>query len=199
MPIGNLRSVQNAVSANGFDPVSVAEGRELDDLSHLIIPGVGAFAAVMAHLREANLVEPIRQFARSGRPVLGICVGMQLLAQHGREGGACEGLGLVEGTVERLVVDKDVPLPHVGWSSVNFTRPHPVLDGMKPDRDFYFVHSYAISTTNETEVIGETTYGTPFPSIIGQKNVIGFQFHPEKSQTNGLRLLENFGCWDGVC
>ena len=199
MPMGNLRSVQNAIHENGFEVESVATQQEFESLTHLVIPGVGAFSAVMKHLEDDGLVEPIRDFARSGRPVLGICVGMQLLAEFGTEGSLSSGLGLVDGTVERLPVAADVPLPHVGWSGVRFTRPHPVLEGVKPDRDFYFVHSYAIMQTKADQVLGKSEYGAVFPAIVGKANVVGFQFHPEKSQANGLKLLENFGRWDGKC
>jgi glutamine amidotransferase len=199
MPIGNLRSVYNAVYENGFDPALVDKDSGFDDLSHLIVPGVGNFRAVMAHLEEEGLADFIRAFAASGRPVLGICAGMQLLAESGTEGGVTRGLGLVHGQVQRLPEDNGQVLPHVGWSTVKFHFPHPVLDGLKPGRDFYFVHSYALQTDHPEEFLGETEYGTPFVSIVARDNVVGFQFHPEKSQANGLKLIENFCLWDGQC
>lgn len=199
MPMGNLRSVHNALFENGFDPLPVNRHSDFDGLSHLIVPGVGNFSAVMRHLEEDGLTAPIRDFAASGRPLLGICVGMQLLAIRGSEGGDTAGLGLVDGVVERLPAGSGRVLPHVGWSSVRFVRDHPVLDGVKPGRDFYFVHSYAMLVEDESEALGLTDYGAEFVSIVGKGNVVGFQFHPEKSQANGLRLLENFGWWDGRC
>lgn len=200
MPMGNLRSVHNAVYENGFDPVFVDKDADFTDLTHLIVPGVGNFCAVMEHLDSVALSCRIRQFAASGRPLLGICAGMQLLAEEGTEGGNVPGLGLVHGRIERLPEgDKALVLPHVGWSPVTFQFKHPVVDGIKQGRDFYFVHSYALQTHCPEEALGESHYGTPFASIVVRKNVIGFQFHPEKSQSNGLRLLENFCRWDGQC
>lgn len=199
MPMGNLRSVHNALFANGFDAVYVDRDSDFDDLTHLIVPGVGNFTAVMRHLQEVGLVERIRAFAASGRPLLGICAGMQLLAMRGTEGGHTEGLRLVDGVVDRLPSGNGLVLPHVGWSSVTLGQVHPVLEGIKPGRDFYFVHSYAMQTDRPEEALGITDYGVPFVSIVGKDNVVGFQFHPEKSQANGLKLLENFCWWDGAC
>lgn len=198
MPMGNLRSAFNAVYENGFDPI-VTDGRDaMDDLSHLLIPGVGHFGAVMAHLEADGLADRIRAFAASGRPVLGICAGMQALAERGTEGGETAGLGLVGGTVERLP-DADQVLPHVGWSTVEFQFEHPVADGIKPGRDFYFVHSYGLSTDHPDEALCISQYGARFTSVVARGNVVGFQFHPEKSQANGLKLIENFCNWDGRC
>src|ERR1043166_5724812 len=167
MPMGNLRSVYNALYENGFDPEFVDASSDYDGLTHLVVPGVGNFAAVMRHLTQAGLVERIRAFAGSGRPLLGICAGMQLLALRGTEGGGSAGLGLVDAVGERRPEGDGLVLPHVGWSSVALRRPHPVIDGLKPGRDFYFVHSYAMQTEREDEAIGETSYGIPFVSIVG--------------------------------
>lgn len=200
MPIGNLQSVMNAVYENGFDPVLVDENADLDDLSHLIVPGVGHFRAVMQHLEALGWPDKVRAFAASGRPTLGICVGMQLLATRGTEGEETPGLGLVKALVDRLPEGNDMlRLPHMGWNSVALRRKHPVLEGIKPNRDFYFVHTYAMQTEDDADWIGETVYGRPFTSIVGRDNVLGFQFHPEKSQTNGMKLIENFCNWDGKC
>lgn len=200
MPIGNLQSVVNAVYENGFDPVLVDETSDLDDLTHLIMPGVGHFRAVKLHLDALGWPEKVRAFAATGRPTLGICVGMQLLASLGTEGEDTPGLGLIEGKVDRLPEGNEMlRLPHVGWNSVELKRNHPVLDGIKPNRDFYFVHSYGMQTAHAEDCIGEANYGRPFAAIVGRDNVLGFQFHPEKSQINGLKLLENFCNWDGQC
>lgn len=199
MPIGNLRSVRNAVYENGFDPELVGKESDLDALSHLIVPGVGNFTAVMRHLEEEGLAQRIRDFAASGRPVLGICAGMQLLATRGTEGGSTAGLGLVDAVVTRLPEDAGRMLPHVGWSPVTLRFPHPVTEGVKPGRDFYFVHSYAMHSDVSGERLGESEYGVAFVSIVAKGNVVGFQFHPEKSQANGLKLIENFCRWDGRC
>lgn len=199
MPIGNLQSAWNALYELGFDPVMVDETSDFDDLSHLIVPGVGNFRAVMAHLEAKGLPGKIRAFAATGRPTLGICVGMQLLATTGTESGDTQGLGLVEATVKRLPGGPGMPLPHVGWSQVEIRNPHPVTERIKQGRDFYFVHSFAMQCEDEKNCIGATTYGEDFVSIVGSGNVVGFQFHPEKSQVNGLQLLENFCRWDGKC
>jgi glutamine amidotransferase len=199
-PIGNLQSAYNALYHLGLDPVWVDENfRSYDDLSHLIVPGVGHFGAVMAYLNESGFSNRIRSFAASGRPLLGICVGMQVLATNGTEGGETPGLGLIDARVERLPEENGLTLPHVGWNNVAWTVDHPVFIGIKPDRDFYFVHSYGVTTASEADSLGTTVYGRRFASIIGRDNVLGFQFHPEKSQANGLKLLENFCFWDGQC
>src|SRR5690606_8490196 len=159
--------------------------------------GVGNFKAVMEHLEAKGLPDKIHAFAATGRPTLGICVGMQLLATKGTESGDTDGLGLVEATVKRLPGGPGMPLPHVGWSTVELKRDHPVTENLKQGRDFYFVHSYAMHCADESDAIGLTNYGEDFVSIVGRGNVVGFQFHPEKSQANGLKLLENFCHWDG--
>lgn len=199
LDIGNLRSVANAVAEGGFDPLTVAGADGLDRATHMIVPGVGHFGAAMARLRERGLVGPLRAFAASGRPLMGLCLGMQLLAALGTEGGETEGLGLVPGAVRRLPDAPGLPVPHVGWNAVSARRAHPVLDGLKPDRDFYFVHSYAFEVEDERDLVAVTDYGRPVAAVVGRGNVVGCQFHPEKSQVNGLRIVENFCRWDGTC
>jgi glutamine amidotransferase len=199
MPIANLQSAWNALYENGHDPVLVDEGSDFTELTHLIVPGVGNFRAVMENLNERGLPTKIRAFADSKRPLLGICVGMQLLASWGTEGNLTEGLNLVPGKVVKLVENGDLRLPHVGWNTVSLRRDHPVFEGVKPQRDFYFVHSYGFVTENDSDWLGETTYGRPFACVVGRDNILGFQFHPEKSQINGIKLLDNFCNWDGRC
>jgi len=197
MEMGNLRSVANAVHQLGFDPRVVSAPQQLDDLGHLIIPGVGQFATAMRQVSERGLYEPVRRFAAAGKPVMGICLGMHLLAGRGDEGGEAQGFELIPGRVMRLPADDGLRVPHVGWNRAMLRRTHPVLDGLKPDRDFYFVHSYAFRAANADDVLAEPDYGTPFASIVGRGNVVGLQFHPEKSQVSGLKLLDNFCLWDG--
>lgn len=199
MPIGNLQSMWNALYENGLDPVLVDEKTDLDDLTHLIVPGVGHFRAVMQNLESRGLDKLIVDFAKSGRPTMGVCVGMQLLATLGTEGEATNGLGIIPGHVDRLPEDGGLRLPHVGWNTMHIKRAHPVFDGIKPNRDFYFVHSYAFKTDDPADSLCDTDYGVPFTSVVGRANVIGLQFHPEKSQVNGIRLIENFCNWDGQC
>ena len=199
MPMGNLQSVSNALHEIGLDPIIIDETSTFDEITHLIMPGVGHFQAVMRNLQGRGLTERIRAFAATKRPLLGICVGMQLLADEGTEGELTQGLALVPGKVGRLPETKVTRLPHVGWNTLRLARPHPVFAGVKPGRDFYFVHSYAFATADPSHTLGETEYGAAFASVVARANVIGFQFHPEKSQANELRLLENFCNWDGTC
>lgn len=196
--MGNLRSVQNAVYQNGFDPVVIHAAAEFDDLTHLILPGVGNFSAAMPEIETRALRQPILDFVASGRPLLGTCLGMQLLMGVGEEGGIHAGLGLIPGRVTRLRGD-GLRVPHVGWNVLNMTRSHPIFESVKKGRDFYFVHSYAAVCEDENDLLGSTEYGGPVTAVIGRANVVGIQFHPEKSQVNGLRMIENFCNWDGQC
>ncbi len=196
--MGNLRSVQNAVYQNGFDPIVVTDAENFDDLTHLILPGVGNFSAVMPGIECRKLKQPILDFVASGRPLLGTCLGMQLLMSFSEEGGTHAGLGLIAGKVKRLS-GEDLRVPHVGWNILNMTQPHPVFQGIKSGRDFYFVHSYSAICEDEADLFGITEYGGAVTAVVGRANVIGTQFHPEKSQVNGLRLIENFCRWDGIC
>jgi glutamine amidotransferase len=131
--------------------------------------------------------------------VLGICLGMQLLATAGVEGGLTPGLALVSGRVVPLAAKPGLRIPHVGWNEIHHRRKHPVLKGIRDDVDFYFVHSYRFAADDPRDVYAEAEYGEPFSAIVGRANVVGAQFHPEKSQANGLRILDNFCSWSGVC
>lgn len=197
--IGNLGSLRHAVLSQGWDVAPVTGPADLDGLTHLLLPGVGAFASAMERLREHELVDPIRQFAATRKPVLGICLGMQLLADRGTEGGATEGLGLIPGEVQPMLQSGALRLPHVGWNEAHQLRNHPILKGIRNDVDFYFVHGYCFDTTDPETALAATDYGVAFASIVGKANVVGVQFHPEKSQANGLRLIDNFCAWDGTC
>lgn len=199
LQIGNLRSVCNAVYEAGFDFEVVVDGSRFSDLTHLILPGVGNFASAAARMVESGLVAAITDFALSGRPILGLCLGMHLLATIGTENGKNPGLGLVPGKVRKFDIAHELAVPHVGWNELVFRDDHPVFDGIKTGHDFYFVHSYHFVCDDEADAFGETDYGGPFTSVVGRGNVLGFQFHPEKSQINGLGLLENFCDWDGAC
>jgi imidazole glycerol-phosphate synthase subunit HisH len=200
MRMGNLASVANAIEEVGFDPVILEPERvPFDDLTHLVIPGVGHFGAAMRHLDEHQLSPLIRAYAASGRPLLGLCVGMQILAALGTEGGDTPGLGLIPGVVVRIAELDGLRVPHVGWNSLVPARRHPLLDGVKPDRDVYFVHSYALRPDDPDDLIAATEYGEPLAAIVGRGSVVGCQFHPEKSQNGGIQILENFCRWDGRC
>lgn len=197
--MGNLRSVSKAVDALGHDQILVGAPGALADVSRLIIPGVGSYRTAMEHIDARGLRAPIRDFAGAGKPVLGICLGMQLLSAAGEEGGPSEGLGLVPGRVSRMRVSPELLLPHVGWNTTHVRAKHPVFKGVKDGRDFYYVHSYEFHCDDAAHALATSDYGREFTAIVGRGNVIGFQFHPEKSQANGLRLLDNFCGWDGAC
>ena len=196
--MGNLRSVENAVYQLGFDPLVVEHQCGFDDLTHLILPGVGNFSAAMPEIDTRQLKQPILDFVASGRPLLGTCLGMQLLMGMSDEGGIHAGLGLIAGNVGRLQ-GEGLRVPHVGWNILNMTQSHPIFLGIKKGHDFYFVHSYAAVCEQEEDVLASTEYGGPVTAVVGRANVVGVQFHPEKSQVNGLRLIENFCNWDGKC
>lgn len=193
---GNLKSVQNALSHLGAEFCVTSDPEVLARSSSMIFPGVGEAAASMAELRRTGLDEGIREFFRSGRKILGICIGCQVIFERSEErDAAC--LGLLPGTVRRFPVAPGLKVPHMGWNTVRFVTPHPVLKDIPQDSSFYFVHSYYPSPSHEKDVCGRTEYGTLFPSAIARDNLIAFQFHLEKSGEIGLRLLAGFLSWKG--
>lgn len=197
--IGNVTSVANAIHELGYEYCLVTASGPWDDLTHLVLPGVGHFRAAMMIGTAGNWLNSISEFAKGGRPVLGICLGMQLLATAGTEGGECQGLGLIPGMVTRMRASVNCPIPHVGWNTVHVSGDHPILEGLKPNRDFYFVHSYEFLVDDPANRLAVTYYPSEITAVVGKGSVVGFQFHPEKSQASGLRLLENFCEWDGTC
>jgi imidazole glycerol phosphate synthase glutamine amidotransferase subunit len=192
---GNLVSIDQALKAVGGDPFLVREPDELDQADALVVPGVGAAAPAMSRLAQRRLVEPIRQWILHGRPYLGVCLGLQLLFETSDEDGA-ETMGILAGRTVRI---EDAPtLPHIGWNQVERRRRHSLFDGIADSADFYFVHSYAgvpQGITGEEAILGETTHGGRFVSAIDRGNVLGVQFHPERSGADGIRLLANFVRW----
>lgn len=195
---GNIGSLTSAVYHLGFDPYIIKNAEDFDEVEHLIIPGVGSFKSAMSVLIEENLTGPICEFAKSGKPVLGICLGMHLLLEQGEEGGISEGLGLIPGIVQSNERLNSKTIMHIGWNNSEQIKPHPIFEGINSGVDFYFVHGFHCKSDNKF-VLSETNFGSNFCSVIGSKNVIGAQFHPEKSQANGLKFLENFCGWDGKC
>ena len=155
----------------------------------LVLPGDGAFGATMDEIERRRLVPVLREAVDQGAPLLGICIGMQLLFEESEEHGRHQGLGLLPGRVRRF--DGDLPVPHMGWNQLHPTRPHPLLDGVADGAHVYFVHSYFCDAPPDV-VLAETDYGRDFPAIVGRGNVLGVQFHPEKSQAVGLRMIANF-------
>jgi glutamine amidotransferase len=186
---GNLRSVAKALESVGVTPLVTGDPARLESADGLILPGVGSGPAAMAALRERGLVEPLRRFAASGRPFLGVCLGLQLLLERTEEGNApC--LGILRGQVRRLPAGLKVP--HMGWNGVQFRKPHPLFRGIPQDTHFYFVHSYYADPVDQEGVAGVTEYGIPFCSVYARDNLVATQFHPEKSGLLGLRVYENF-------
>lgn len=190
--MGNRASVRNALTLLGKDPVITDTAEDLSRATHIILPGVGAFGDGMSELRRRNLVQLLNtEVVEKKKPLLGICLGMQLLGSVGEEGGIHDGLGLVPGRVRRLSVDEQAyRLPHIGWNTVEHTK-NPLFEGI-PTADFYFVHSYVLVPEVSSHVIATTDYGERCTVAVRKNNVWGVQFHPEKSQTYGLKLLENF-------
>jgi len=188
--VGNLRSVEKAFAATGHRATVTGNVEELRQADRLVLPGVGAFAACMSALREQGLIELVRERAAQGTPLLGVCVGMQLLFEESDEFGKSEGLGLLKGRVSRF--SDELVVPHVGWNQIQQRRSHPLFADVADDSFFYFVHSFFCEPENSNTVIGETEYGTRYASVVAEGNICGVQFHPEKSQTVGLRMLANF-------
>lgn len=192
--MGNLDSVARAVEECGAHAVVTDRASDLVHADHLILPGVGAFADGMRRLRERRLDELLTtQVMERGTPCLGICLGMQLLATKGYEQGETAGLGWIEGEVTRLQPDSShIRIPHIGWNEVVFDCASPLFEGLVSGKDFYFVHSYHLCCGHTSSVLAHTPYCGSFASVVGQRNVFGVQFHPEKSQRVGLQLLKNF-------
>jgi glutamine amidotransferase len=188
---GNLRSVARAVAHAGVEPRVTAEAVAIPTADALIVPGVGAAEDTMAHLRSGGLDGPIVDYIASGRPFLGVCMGMQALFDFSEEGGRHECLGVLGGRITRF--PRGMTVPHMGWNTVHQARPHPVFEGIPDGAFFYFVHSYYPEPAEGAVVIAETEYeGVRFASVVGRENVVATQFHPEKSGKWGLRLYENF-------
>jgi glutamine amidotransferase len=188
---GNLVSIEQALTTVGADVAVVRDPAAIRDVDALVVPGVGAAEPAMARLGSHGLTEPIQSWLRAGRPFLGICLGLQLLFDASDEDGATT-LGIVSGRTARL--DDAPTLPHIGWNQVERTRPHALFDGIGEDADFYFVHSYAGVPADAADdvILATTEHGARFISAIARDSLLGVQFHPERSGTDGLRLLANF-------
>ena len=191
--MGNLRSVLNAFDAIGADAQLVAEPAAVLAAERVVLPGVGAFRDAIAALRERGLAQAVRDAAAAGSPVLGLCLGMQLLASRSTEFGEHEGLDLIPGSVDRLQTAPGLRIPHVGWNDLTTQRTDsPVLADLGPEPTFYYVHSYEFHPYDSAMVTGVTDYGHPVTAAVGSGNVHGVQFHPEKSADDGLTLLRSF-------
>ncbi len=188
--VGNLRSVEKAFAATGHEAVISSDEQVLREAESLVLPGVGAFAACMNALCARGFDKLVHERVAEGTPLLGVCVGMQMLFEGSEEFGHTAGLGLLAGRVRRF--GSDLVVPQVGWNQVEQLNSHPLLAGIADQAFFYFVHSYFCDAFDRSIVIGQTEYGAKYPSAVAQGNISGVQFHPEKSQAAGLQLLANF-------
>jgi glutamine amidotransferase len=192
---GNLRSVARALEHVGAAPVVSAAPGDIDAAGAVVLPGVGAAEDTMFKLRERHLVEPLTEYIASGRPFLGVCMGLHALLDRSDEGGGQECLGILPGEARRFTAGAGMKVPHMGWNTVDWLRDHPVTEGIPSGSYFYFVHSYYPTVPDPALALGETEYGVVFPSVLASGYLVATQFHPEKSGRRGLRLYENFVRW----
>ncbi len=190
--MGNLRSVQKAFEHVGHEATITSDRSELDRAEKIVLPGVGAFQDAIAEIRRRDLIGPILSAIDAGKPFLGICLGLQLLFDVSYEDGQHEGLGVIPGEVVRFDLPRGHKVPHMGWNEVAFASPSPLTEGIASGSHFYFVHSYYVAPKDESVVAGRASYGEPFCAMIRRDNLFATQFHPEKSQRQGLRVLKNF-------
>jgi len=187
---GNLRSVINAVSSLGFEPVVTSDAADIRRADKVILPGVGAAGSTVDSLKACGLAGAVAGYIASGRPFLGICIGMQVLFSHTEEGGGSDCLGIIPGVAGRLQVRDGFPVPNMGWCPVTRMTEAPVLEGIDDGSYFYFVHSYALPPSEYT--IATARHADAFSAVVGRDNFIAAQFHPERSSADGARLLRNF-------
>lgn len=190
--MGNLRSVEKALQRVGAKTLVTSKPEKILVAEGLVLPGVGAFKDCMGNLREYGLIEPLYEFIRSGRPFLGICLGLQLLLTESKEFGVYKGLDIIRGKVVRFPQNSGLKIPHMGWNTIKIKKRIPLLQDIKDKSYFYFVHSYYIIPQEESIIATTTNYGIEFVSSIYQNNIFACQFHPEKSQELGLRILKRF-------
>ncbi len=192
--MGNLRSVSKALESLGASVRVSSRPEDITGADKVILPGVGAFPAAMRELRQRGLAEPVKAHIGSGKPYLGICLGLQLLFERSEEGGGAEGLGVLKGSVKRFTAQPPLKIPHMGWNSVTrrVSRDCPLLHGVADGSFVYFVHSYYAEPTDRAVVVLESEHGERFAAMAWRERLFATQFHPEKSQAVGLRLLQNF-------
>ncbi len=190
--MGNLRSVQKAFEKVGFPATITSDPEQVARADQVVLPGVGAVGDALAELNQRNLIEPICEAIQSGKPFLGICLGLQLLFDISFEGGEHKGLGVIPGQVVRFELPKQYKVPHMGWNQARIRRPAPVLKDIPDQTHLYFVHSYYVVPEDTDVVAIEVDYHRPFCAMVWRDNLFATQFHPEKSQKYGLQLLKNF-------
>jgi glutamine amidotransferase len=196
--MGNLASVANMFRKGGAQPTISSDPTAIAAATKLVLPGVGAFGKGMEHLRERGLIEPLNDAVLNRRvPVIGLCLGMQLMTRHSEEGQTA-GLGWIDAETVRFRFDppSSLKVPHMGWNHMRLLRDIPLVSGLDDESRFYFVHSYYVNCANPGDTLGVTTYGREFTSAISRENIMGVQFHPEKSHKFGLQLLRNFATMD---
>jgi glutamine amidotransferase len=190
--MGNLRSVEKGFAKVGHQAIVTSDAREIARAQKIVLPGVGAFRDAIGELRRQDLVSPIRDVIAADKPFLGICLGLQLLMDVSYEDGEYEGLGVIPGKVVRFDVPRGYKVPHMGWNRIRRRSQPPLLAGLPEDAHVYFVHSYYVVPDDAAVIATETEYPRPFTSMIWRDNIYATQFHPEKSQTDGLKILLNF-------
>lgn len=196
--MGNLRSLSNAFEYLGEDVVITAEASVMDEADRIVLPGVGAFGDAMKAMRERGVIAPLNeQVLQRRKPLLGICLGMQLVARESAEHGHHEGLGWIDARIERLTPPAPLKVPHVGWNSLRFPVDDWLFKGLRrSEANFYFVHSFHMMCANPADRLATTDYGSEVTAIVRRDNILVMQFHPEKSQDNGLCLLQNWVDWN---
>ena len=198
--MGNLRSVEKALQRLGYKAMITRSPEEILRAQGVVLPGVGAFRDCMRNLGRYRLIDPLYKFIESGKPFLGICLGLQLLFTESEEFGRCKGLDIIKGKVVRFPENLNLKIPHMGWNTIEVKRKAPLLEGINSGSYFYFIHSYFVVPEDENIVATTTNYGIEFTSSIWKGSIFACQFHPEKSQRLGLRILKNFGrmCQENV-
>lgn len=189
--VGNLKSIYNSLKRVGIDSVVTSDEKVINEADKIILPGVGAFNDAMESLKASGLVDCVKENINSGKPTLGICLGMQLLYEKSYEDGEFEGLGVLKGEVIKL--KEGVKIPHMGWNSLKKGIKHKIASGINEGEYVYYVHSYYVEPESFDEVVFYSDYKVKVPGIVAKNNIIGMQFHPEKSGDTGLKLLRNFG------
>jgi imidazole glycerol-phosphate synthase subunit HisH len=187
---GNLRSVANAIALMGYDARITSSPNEVLKAEAVFLPGVGAAADTVSSLKAHGLDEALKEIIARDTPFFAVCVGLQVLFEETEEGGGCQCLGLLPGKVRKLPAG--IKVPHIGWNNVKKANAHPLFEGIDDNSFFYFVHSYYVEPTKQSEIIGNTDYGTTFASAIARGNMVATQFHPEKSGATGLIMYGNF-------
>jgi glutamine amidotransferase len=194
--MGNLRSVQKAFEQVGCEAILTNRISDLKNAHRVVLPGVGAFPDAMTEINRRNLADPLRELIRSGKPFLGICLGLQLLFETSQEGEVSQGLGIFGGDVRKFDLNPEYKVPHMGWNEINFDQDSPLLKNVPPQSYVYFVHSYYVQPTDPGVVALSAHHGHTFCAAAARDNIFATQFHPEKSQAVGLQIIKNFANWD---